>query len=184
MNDVVIKKIDGGIWSPVFTLSRNEKKVCSFLSKKGFPAYLPLKRQINIQPVISRGKSYSYKRVLHVPMFSNYLFAHITPEVQNELNWNRSVVRVVKINDLQEETLLKELQVIRQLELFSETADVDVFNGLKEGKKVIFTEGSFAGWEGVVLSVEPDGMVYINISSIGSSVRIKYPAAWCKICGV
>lgn len=184
MDEVVLKKMGGGVWSPVFTLSRNEKKVYSFLSQKGFPAYLPLKRQINIQPVISKGKSYSYKRVLHVPMFSNYLFVHITPEVQKELNWNRSVVRIVKMNDLQEETLLKELQVIRQLELFSETADVDVFNGLKEGKKVVFTEGAFAGWEGVVLSVEPDGMVYINISSIGSSVRIKYPAAWCNVCGV
>ena len=118
-----------------------------------------------------------------MPMFANYLFVHITPEVQTELNWNRSVVRILKLDDLQEEILLKELQIIQKLENFSETEEINVFNGLKKGKKVVFTEGSFAGWEGVVLSVEPDGMVFINISSIGSSVRIKYPAAWCNVCG-
>ena len=183
MNGFSIEKIDGGIWSPVFTLARNEKKIYSILTKKGIPAYLPLKRHVNIQPVISKGKSYSYKRVLHIPMFTNYLFVNITPEVQTELNWNRSVIRILKPSEVEEETLLNELQIIHELELFSETGDVDVANGLRKGKKVIFTEGSFAGWNGVVDSVDPEGMVYINITSIGSSVRIKYPTEWCSVCG-
>ena len=183
MNGFSLQKIEGGIWCPVFTLARNEKKLYSTLTKKRIPAYLPLKRHVNIQPVISKGKSYSYKRVLHIPMFTNYLFVNITPEVQTELNWNRSVIRILKPSEQEEETLLKELQIIHELELYSETEEVDVANSLRKGKKVVFTEGSFAGWNGVVDSVEPEGMVYINITSIGSSVRIKYPAAWCSVCG-
>ena len=182
MAEMVFEKIPGGHWSPVFTLTRNEKKVFSSLSAKGVPVYLPMKRHVNIQPVISRGRNYSYKRILHVPMFANYLFAHITPEVQTELNWDRSVVRILKTDDYQEEGLLEELRLIRELERFSEAEEIDVTNGLKQGTRVVFTDGSFAGWEGVVASVEPDGMAYINIVSIGSSVRIKYPAAWCQVC--
>lgn len=115
-------------------------------------------------------------------MFSNYLFVNITPDVQTELNWNRSVVRILKTDEHQEEILLRELQVIRELEMFSEKDEIDVKNGLQEGRKVYFTDGTFAGWEGVIISVDPSNMVYINITSIGSSVRIKYPAAWCKVC--
>lgn len=183
MNGFSIQKINGGVWCPVFTLARNEKKVYSSLTKNGIPAYLPLKRHINIQPVMSKGKLYSYKRVLQIPMFTNYLFVNVTPAVQTELNWNRSVIRILKPSEQEEENLLKELQIIHELELFSEKEDIDVTNGLQKGTQVVFTQGSFAGWNGVVDSVEPEGMVYINILSVGASVRIKYPAVWCSVCG-
>ena len=182
MSEVVLEKVEGGIWSPVFTLPRNEKKLFSSLTERGIPAYLPLKRHVNIQPVISKGKSYSYKRILHVPMFANYLFVNVTPEVLSDLNWNRSVVRVFRMTENEEETLIRELNLIRKLEDFSEKEEIDVTNGLQTGNRVIFSEGAFSGWTGIVQSVEPDGMVFINITSIAASVRIKYPAAWCQVC--
>ena len=180
--DILLEQIDGGIWSPVFTLPRNEKKLFESLRGQGIPAYLPLKRHVNVQPVISKGKSYSYRRILHVPMFPNYLFVNVTPEVRTELNWNRSVVNVFRMDEVQEETLIRELKMIRELEAFSEKEEIDVSNGLRTGNKVLFTGGSFAGWSGIVDSLEPDGMVYINVTSISASVRIKYPAAWCQLC--
>ena len=181
MDDGFIHKIEGGVWSPVFTLPRNEKKVFSRLTQQGIPAYLPLKRHVNVQSVAGNGKSYSYKRVLHVPMFTNYLFVNVTPEVLSELNWDRSVVRVLKTDERQESTLIEELKVIRELENFSEDEEIDVTFGLKKGKRVVFTEGLFRGWSGVILSVEPTGMVYINITSVAASVEVKYPAAWCLV---
>ena len=181
MDDGFIRKIEGGVWSPVFTLPRNEKKVFTRLRQQGIPAYLPLKKHVNIQSVISSGKSYSYKRVLHVPMFTNYLFVNVTPEVLSELNWDRSVVRVLKTGEQQESVLIEELKLIRELENLSEDEEIDVTFGLKKGKRVVFTEGFFKGWSGVILSVEPTGMVYINITSVEASVEVKYPAAWCLV---
>lgn len=181
MEEGFIRKIDGGVWSPVFTLPRNEKKVYTHLKQQGIPAYLPLRKHVNIQSVISKGKSYSYKRVLRVPMFTNYLFVNVTPEVMSDLNWNRSVVRVLKPREQQESVLIEELNIIRELESFSEDEEIDVTFGLKKGKRVVFTEGPFKGWFGVILSVEPTGMVFINITSVEASVEVKYPAAWCLV---
>ena len=181
MDDGFIRKIEGGVWSPVFTLPRNEKKVFASLERRGIPAYLPLRKHVNVQPVVSKGKSYSYKRVLHVPMFTNYLFANVTPEVLSELNRDRSVIRVLRPTGRQEAVLIEELKVIRELELFSEDEEIDVTFGLKKGTKVIFTQGIFKGWSGMILSVEPAGMVYINITSVEASVEVKYPAAWCLV---
>lgn len=181
MEEGFIHKIDGGVWSPVFTLPRNEKKLYAHLRQQGIPAYLPLRKHVNTQSVISKGKSYSYKRVLQVPMFTNYLFVNVTPEVLSDLNWNRSVVRVLKPREQQESVLIEELNIIRELETFSEEEEIDVTFGLKKGKRVVFTEGPFKGWSGVILSVEPIGMVYINITSVEASVEVKYPAAWCLV---
>ena len=148
----------------------------------GVPAYLPLKKHINIQPVISKGKNYCYQRILHVPMFANYLFADITPDLQYELYRDRSVIRVLSVTKSEEDHLLRELNLIRELEIFSESEGIDVLDGLQAGRRVLFTGGPLAGWNGVVSALAQEGMVYVNIVSIQASVRVKYHAAWCSLC--
>ena len=120
VNEHTFEKIVGGVWCPVVTLPRNEKKLCSVLTAEGIPVYLPLRRHVNIQPVISKGKNYCYKRVLHVPMFPGYLFVNVTPELRAELRCNRSVIRILEVNEPQEEVLIEELNLIRELEKFAE----------------------------------------------------------------
>ena len=183
MPELTIEKISGGCWTPVFTLARNEKKLCTTLQKAGVRVYLPLKRHVNIQPVISKGKNYCYKRVLHVPMFPGYLFVNVTPELKVDLRCNHSVIRILEVGEVQEELLIDELKMIRELEKYSQEEDIDVVGGLQRGKRIKFTGGAFAGWEGVILSVDgKDGMVSVNITSIDTSVCLKYPIAWCERC--
>lgn len=181
MEERNFEKIAGGVWSPIFTLPRNEKKLCAKLSAAGIPVYLPLRRHVNIQPVISKGKSYCYKRVLRVPMFPGYVFANVTPELKSDLRCCPSVIRILEVSECEEEVLINELNLIREVEKFSEDAEIDVIEGVSRGRHVKFTGGAFAGWEGVVLSVNgKDGMVSVNISSIDTSVCLKYPVAWCR----
>ena len=183
MDEHRFEKIAGGVWCPVFTLPRNEKKLCGVLKAGGVPVYLPLRRHVNIQPVISKGKNYCYKRVLHVPMFPGYVFVNVTPELRSELRYSRSVIRILDVDDRQEEVLIRELNLIREVEKFSEDAEIDVIDGIRRGRRVKFTGGAFAGWEGVVLSVDgKDGMVSVNITSIDTSVCMKYPVSWCELC--
>ena len=183
MGEYNFEKIPGGVWSPIFTLPRNEKKLCAKLTAAGVPVYLPLRRHVNIQPVISKGKNYCYKRVLHVPMFPGYVFVNVTPELRGELRRSRSVIRILDVDDCGEEVLIRELNLIREVEKFAEDAEIDVTNGIRRGRHVRFTGGAFAGWAGVVLSVDgKDGMVSVNITSIDTSVCLKYPIAWCEPC--
>ena len=184
MDGQIFEKIPGGVWCPVFTLPRNEKKLYKVLAAKNVPVYLPLRRHLNVQPVISKGKNYCYKRVLHVPMFPGYVFVNVNPELRAELRCNPSVIRTLDVSEVQEEVLIGELNLIRKLEEFSEDEEIDVIDCIRRGKRVKFIGGAFAGWEGVVLSVDgKDGMVSVNITSIDTSVCLKYPIAWCELYG-
>lgn len=172
---------EGFFWRPVFTLTRNEKKVYALLKGQGIDAYLPLRTHLNIQPIISKGKNYCYKRKLSVPMFPNYLFARLSYENCAELQRNRSVIRVLPVPDGQEDTLLEELKMIQMLEIYSENAAIYVSNGIMKGTCVKLIDGQFAGWEGVAADdADNNGFVYINISSVDANVGIKYPAMWCQ----
>lgn len=176
------EKIDGAVWCPIHTKPRNEKKVYSVLKGEGIPAFLPLRKHINIQPVVRNGKTYCYKRELLVPMFSNYLFACITRKNLTDLRLSRSVVRVLPVNEFQEDGLLDELELISHLEDFAREEEVDVQNGLTKGKRVKFIGGKFEGWEGVIEDINGEtGMVTINVSSVFASVKIQYPSIWCQI---
>ena len=174
-------KQSGQLWRPIFTLARNEKKVYSSLRRKGIAAYLPMCTRINVQPVSSKGKNYCYKRKLTVPMFSNYLFARLSYDQCVELLQDRSVLRILPITPLDEDGLIRELQIIRSVELFSRDEEIDISNGIVKGTRVKFTDGRFIGWEGIALETpRKDGFVYINITSIDASIKLKYPAIWCR----
>lgn len=183
MSELRTEKIPGGCRSPVFTSARNEKKLCATLEKAGPAVYLPLRRHVNIRSVIGKGKNCRYRRTLHVPMFPGHLFANVTPGPCSEPRCNRSAIRILEIRKPQKEVLINELKLIRELEEFSEAEKIKVLEGLQRGRQVKFTGGSFAGWNGAVLSVDgKDGMVSVNISSIDISVLIKYPVVRCAIC--
>ena len=177
-------KKEGMLWRPVFTLARNEKKIYALLKEKGIDAYLPLRTHVNIQPVISKGKNYCYKRKLAVPMFSNYLFACLSYDSCSELQRNRSVIRVLPVSDIQEDALMNELKMIQALEIYSENAEIDVSNGIVRGPRVKFIDGQFAGWEGIAVDeADNKGFVYINISSVEANIGLRYPAKWCEAIG-
>jgi transcription antitermination factor NusG len=76
-------------WYAVYTMPNREKKVSALLSKKGIECYFPLN-------YVVRQKSGS-KRVSYEPLFSTYVFVHVseaeisqvkdTPGVMNLVYW-------------------------------------------------------------------------------------------------
>ncbi len=181
INEPIFTKKQGCLWRPIFTLARNEKKLNAALQSKGIVTYLPMRKHINIQPVISKGKNYCYKRELLVPMFSNYLFAQVTQIDCSEIIRDRSVIRILPVTESEEVHLLNELTMIRALEQFAAEEKIDVSCGIVKGMRVKFTDGEFAGWEGVVANdANNEGFVYINVTAIDANVRLQYPAAWCQ----
>ena len=179
---VTFEKHDGMLWQPIYTLCRNEKKVFGLIKQEGWPVYLPMKRITKVHPIISKGRSYCYNREFILPMFPNYLFACIPSDYKSELKRKREVIRMLPIDEATEDNLLHELEVVRKLEDVSLTEEIDVSSGLIKGTQVVFTEGPFQGEYGIVLDdPQQNGHVFINVTSVESSVRIQYPAAWCKV---
>ena len=181
---VVFEKHECLLWQPIYTLCRNEKKVFGLIEQAGWPVYLPMKRITKVHPVISKGRSYCYKREFILPMFSNYLFACIPPDFKSMLMRKREVIRMLPVDEATEDELLNELKVVRKIESISLSEEIDVITGLTKGTQVIFTEGPFQGEFGTILEApKENGHVYINVTSIEFSVKIQYPAAWCKVVG-
>ena len=179
---IVFEKHEGLLWQPIYTLCRNEKKVYSLIEQEGLPVYLPMKRITKVHPVISKGHSYCYKRKFILPMFPNYLFACIPPDFKSTLMRKREVIRMLPVDAATEDTLLHELEVVKKLEKISISEELDVNEGLTKGIHVVFTDGPFKGEFGIILDdPQENGHVYINVTSVESSVRIQYPAAWCQI---
>ncbi len=181
-DQVVFEKHEGMLWQPIYTLSRNEKKVFSMIEQEGWPVYLPLKRITKAHPVISKGRSYCYKREFILPMFPNYLFACLPPDFKSELKRKREVIQMLPVDEASEENLRHELDVVRKLERIALTEEIDVCAGLTRGTRVVFTEGPFQGEFGTILdSPQENGHVFINVTSVEFSVRVQYPATWCKV---
>ena len=115
-------------------------------------------------------------------MFPNYLFACIPSDYKSELKRKREVIRMLPVDEATENDLLHELEVVRKLENVSLTEEIDVTCGLTKGMQVIFTDGPFKGEFGMILEdPQQNGHVFINVTSVESSVRIQYPAAWCNV---
>ena len=181
-DQIIFEKHDGMLWQPIYTLCRNEKKIFGLIQQAGWPVYLPMKRITKVHPVISKGRSYCYNREFILPMFPNYLFACISSDYKSELKRKREVIRMLPIDEATEDNLLHELEVVRKLENVSLTEEIDVSSGLIKGTQVVFTAGPFQGEYGIVLDdPQQSGHVFINVTSVESSVRIQYPAAWCKV---
>jgi len=181
---VVFEKHEGMLWQPIYTLCRNEKKVFGLIEQEGWPVYLPMKRITKVHPVISKGRSYCYNLEFILPMFPNYLFACIPPDFKSELKRKREVIQMLPVDEAMEDELLHELAVVRKLEMASLTEEINVKCGLTKGTQVVFTEGPFQGEFGTILdNPQENGHVYINVTSVEFSVKIQYPAAWCKVVG-
>ena len=181
-DQIIFEKHDGMLWQPIYTLCRNEKKIFGLIQQAGWPVYLPMKRITKVHPVISKGRSYCYNREFILPMFPNYLFACIPSDDKSELTRKREVIRMLPVDEATEDELLHELEVVRKLENVSLTEEIDVTCGLTKGTQVTFTDGPFQGEFGMILeNPQENGHVYINVTSIDFSVKVQYPAAWCKV---
>ena len=72
-----------------------------------------------------RGSSTGMPQKLHVPMFPGYIFVNVTPERRAELRCSRSVIRILELSESEEEVLIGELNLIRELETISEDEELE-----------------------------------------------------------
>ena len=158
-------------WYPVYTRARAEKKIHVWLEKHGIESYLPLRK-------ILRQWS-DRKKWVQTPLFSSYIFVHIsTSEYYSVLN-TPGVARFVwfegkpvPISDSQ----------IRTIQLLLE-GDVDmeaVNDQFQPGDNVMVDYGTLKGISGELVDYRGKKRVLIRVDEIGKNLLITVPLGYIK----
>lgn len=160
--EVIIEKVEGGLWTPVRTKPRAEKKLAEFCAAKKINCYLPLRKTVH-----------RYQRrtaEFFVPMFPGYVFCWLNYELSKEIIMCKAFFHKIKIDELSEKTLIEELKSIQILEKSEACKELIVRPELVQGVNVKISKGPFAGMNGIVEKRKDCATITINIEILGQSV--------------
>lgn len=161
-------------WYAVYTKPRNEKKVAMMLEREGIEHYLPL---------IRREKIWSdRKKIVDEPLFSSYIFVHITEKEHLPVLQTPGVVRFVMFEHRKVPVRDIQIEAVRRYcdtgeELFLNETDYKV------GKKVKVISGGLKGLEGRLVQVLGKQRVKVEIDAIRHSIFVRIPMGSLEITG-
>lgn len=142
-------------WCLVQTRPRNEKCVRQYLAGAGVVVYLPLVTKVEIH--------HRSKRKTLLPMFPGYLFACPSLEEETLVRRNKLVWSLRTLSDLEEESLVRDLKIVRLCELQSAEHKLVVNSGLHEGASVRIKSGMFKGQDAIVIRRVDELSVIVNL---------------------
>ena len=154
-----------GRWWLAYTKPRNEKVLAADLENMGVDYFLPLARV--------RRRHCGRPVELQVPLFPSYLFVWGQAEERYAALRTNRVVNIITVTDQRE--LSAELQNVYQATVSD--VPVDLYPGLKEGRRVRIIGGSLQGLEGVVLRRRQTCRVYVAVHVLGQSAQVDIDSA-------
>lgn len=166
----LVEKQPGRYWGFAYLRPRTEKKVADALAGRDVPVYLPLVNKARLH--------HGSKVVTSHPMIPGYIFLAAGDQERNELK--RSEKNFVHIELLRipidEETLIRELNALRQFEILAQTQEVYVNPGIRRGDKVVITQGPLKGLETeVIRRDDARNAIIVNVTILEKTVE--YPVS-------
>jgi transcriptional antiterminator RfaH len=159
-------------WCAIYTRPRHEKKVFAQLQQEKIQAYLPL--QTTIRQWSDRKKKVSE------PLFSCYVFVHITVKDYSKVLNLRGVVRYVTFGGKAVVIPEKQIQLIRNLlEQDNETIEVSIMP--LAGTRVEIIAGPLMGITGELVDYAGKKRVIIRIEEISKSMLVNVPSNLLKL---
>ncbi len=155
-------------WCLVQTRPRNEKCAERHLAGAGIIVYLPLITKIEIH---NRAR-----RETRLPMFPGYVFACSNLEEETRIRRSKVVWNLKKLSELEEESLIRDLKIVRMCEMQSTEHKLVVNPGLHEGDTVQVKSGAFKGQDAIVVRRVDELSVIINLYFFGRHVDMKWDA--------
>lgn len=171
MADEAVAPVDlySGLWWVVHTKSRMEKVLASDLERRGVALYLPL---------LQTRRRYGGRWFdVRLPLFPGYLFLCGDDEARYMALSTHRAARVIPVTD--QERLKNELRQVYR----ATTSDqpVDLYPGLRKGRRCRITHGSLQGIEGVVIRRQGVCRVYLGVEVLGQSVELEIDASLLEI---
>ena len=144
----------------------NGKKVAEKLAGMDVPVYLPLVNKARLH--------HGTKVVTSFPMIPSYIFLAAGDLERTELKKHeKEFVQIELLREKsEEETLIRELNALRQFEILAQTEEVLINPGIQHGDKVIVTQGPLKGLETEVIRREDQkNAIVINITILEKTVE-------------
>ena len=150
-----------GRWWLVHTKSRNEKALASDLNALGIQYFLPL--------IQVKRKYASRVWCTDIPLFPGYLFMCGGDDEHYATLMTHRAAAVINVVD--QERLKRELRHVYLVTMSSES--VDLYPGLRRGRRCRIVRGSLAGLEGIVLRRRGSCRIYVGVEALGQSVELE-----------
>ena len=169
MTDIIEKK-PGRYWGFAYLRPRTEKAVAEILAGRDVPVYLPLVNKARLH--------HGTKIVTPLPMFPGYIFLAAGDLERRELKrTEKSFVNIELLREeFEEETLIRELNALRQFEVLAQTKEILVNPGIQRGDKVLVTQGPLKGLETEVIRRDDDhNSIIVNVTILERTVE--YPVS-------
>ena len=151
-------------WGFLQTRPKHEKQAMRALASQGLIVYLPLITKVEIH---NRSK-----RERYLPMFQGYVFACSSLVEETVIRRNQYVWNLKTLTAADEESLLKDLKIVRECELLSAQHKLIVNPQLQEGDKVFLKNGPFKKHEVIVVKRKDESNIIVNLEFLGRSIEI------------
>jgi transcription antitermination factor NusG len=150
-------------WYAVYTKPRWEKKVDGLLKEQGYESYCPLNK-------VRRKWSDRYK-IIEEPLFSSYVFIHLTEKEVKTVRQVNGIINFVYWNG--KPGVVKDDEIVSIQKFLNEYKDVEAFQTeIKPKTKVMISQGVMMGKEAVVERVLHN-IVELEIESLGYKLVAK-----------
>lgn len=163
-----IDRLDGRWWV-LHTKPRNEKALARDLSAHGAGWFLPL---VRLQRTYGRRSVH-----VEVPLFPGYVFLCGCLEDRLAALQTHRVANVLEVAD-QEGMRIDLSQVYRAL---SGDKAVDLYPGIRTGRRCRVSGGSLVGMEGVVIRRRNVWRVFLAVHALGQSAELEIDAALIEL---
>ncbi|MBQ7176230.1 MAG: UpxY family transcription antiterminator [Victivallales bacterium] len=154
---------------PVYTQPLHEFRLKEFCDARGVINYLPLKRTFKFHNVSSKGKSYSYRKVVLRPLFASYVFVRIPKKEQSLLFSSKSVIRILSVGDQQ--SFLASVRTVRAVELAGFQGELEFNVDIKEGERFLIESGIWQGVCGWLVKKEKKYLWTVEIEFLNELIR-------------
>ncbi len=148
-------------WWLVHTKPRHEKALAADLGRKGVDHFLPLIR-------VKRRRAGRVSDV-RLPLFPGYLFLSGTEEARCAALMTSRTVNVIRVAD--QGALERDLQEVYRLTVSDEP--VDLYPGVRRGRRCRVVGGPLKGLEGVVLRRRDMSRVYVAVHALLQSAEVE-----------
>lgn len=152
---------------------KREKMVDRRLRALGIEAYVPLKTE---------ARHYKSKmRTVELPLFSSYLFAHITANDYSTVMRDPDVHEIVRFNGEVGRVTDEEIAFLRVV-LRSDAAgvsyDPQLVDEIPVGTPVVISGGTLAGTRGIITAARSNSNFVVELRALGAQLGITVEAKY------
>ena len=156
-------------WYEIYTRSRHEKLVASTLQAKGFDVLLPIHQ-------VKRQLSFRRHRLLALPLFPGYVFAHFVCNARNYhcIKVSDGVVSIVGGQNSPTSIPESQIEMVRKIMQIGACCHPTAY--LRRGDPVDVTAGPLAGLRGRFIRQKGKGWLVLTLDMLNRSILVEIDA--------